>query len=261
MPKTSARKKSSKQPRRKPKGKPAPKAATRGKTLKARARTSARGKAARVRPSESGALRENGARDEGKAAVQIAPTAAPPAPLPKPARLLKDSKSTSAALGLLEKAIKLIHQREFRKARLELESLVDLYPGEAEIAARARTYIQICLREEAARQKRPPTNDELYALGVLEHNRGNYDAAIAYFRQSLERRPDSDYILYSLAASLALKGEPEAALECLKKAIDINEDNRVYAKNDSDFACLQDRADFSALLGLNPARPGAARRP
>ena len=261
MPKTTARKKASKQPQRKPKGKPAPKAATRGETPKARARTSARGKAARVRPAESGALRENGARDEGKAAAQIAPATAPPAPPPKPARLLKESKSTSAALNLLEKAIKLIHQKEFRKARLELESLVDLYPGEAEIAARARTYIQICLREEAARQKRPPTNDELYALGVLEHNRGNYDAAIAYFRQSLEKRPDSDYILYSLAASLALKGEPEAALECLKKAIDLNEDNRVYAKNDSDFACLQDRADFSALLGLDPARPGAARRP
>lgn len=259
MPKTTARKKTSRLAQRKPKGKPASKAATRGKTAKARARTSARGKAALARPAESGALRENGARDEGKSAVQIAPT--PPPPPPKPARLLKDSKSTSAALGLLEKAIKLIHQREFRKARLELESLVDLYAGEAEIAARARTYIQICLREEAARQKRPPTNDELYALGVLEHNRGNYDAAIAYFRQSLERRPDSDYILYSLAASLALKGEPEAALECLKKAIDLNEDNRVYAKNDSDFACLQDRADFSALLGLNPARAGATRRP
>lgn len=260
MPKTTARKKVSKLPRRKTKAKPAPKAAARGKSSKARARTPARGKPAPVRAAESRAI-ENAAREESKAPVLIAPAAAPAAPPPKPARLLRDSKSTSAALGLLEKAIKLIHQREFRKARLELESLVELYPGEAEIAARARTYIQICLREEAARQKRPPTNDELYALGVLEHNRGNYDAAIAYFRQALEKRPDTDYILYSLAASLALKGEFEAALEYLKKAIDLNEDNRVYAKNDSDFACLQDRAEFSALLGLNPAPAGATRRP
>jgi tetratricopeptide (TPR) repeat protein len=155
-------------------------------------------------------------------------------------------------LGLLEKAIKLIYQKEFKKARLELESLISDYSSEAEIVARARSYIQICQREENVRQKSAPTNDELYSLGVLEHNRGNYDAAIAYFRQSLLKRPNADYILYSLAASLALKGEADAALDNLKGAIELNDDNRVYAKNDADFSRLHTHRDFAALIGLNP---------
>jgi tetratricopeptide (TPR) repeat protein len=163
-------------------------------------------------------------------------------------------------LGLLEKAIKLLYQKEFRRARLELESLVSDYSSEAEIVARARSYIQICQREENVRQKAAPTNDELYSLGVLEHNRGNYDAAIAYFRQSLDKRPNADYIFYSLAASLALKGEPGAALENLKRAVELNEDNRVYAKNDADFSRLHSHRDFAALTGLNPVPAGEPSR-
>ena len=181
-------------------------------------------------------------------------------PLPQPdvqaPRLLRESKVTSAALSILEKAIKLIYQKDFRKAKLELESLISDYPSEAEIAARARSYLQICHREEGARAKSAASSDELYSVGVLEHNRGNYEAAIGYFRQCLARRSDADYVLYSLAASLALKGDAEAAIQSLKRAIELNEQNRVYAKNDSDFASLQSHLDYLILLGLNTGSGG-----
>lgn len=167
-------------------------------------------------------------------------------------RLLRQTKTTAAALALLEKGVELIFKKEFKKAKTELTSLLEQYPGELEILARARSYIQICDREEASLRKQPVSPDQLYTLGVMEHNKANYDAAISYFLQSLEKHPDADYIYYSVAASQAMKGDLAQSIENLKKAVELNQDSRIYAKNDSDFASLQSRKEFAELVGLTP---------
>ena len=168
--------------------------------------------------------------------------------------LLRQTKSTAAALSHLEKGIELIFKKEFRKALGELNSLCQSFPGETEILARARSYILICTREEASRNKHEANADQLYALGVMEHNKSNYDEAIAYYEQSLKSHPRGDYIYYSIAASLAMKGDLLKSMENLKKAIELNEDSRIYARNDDDFSALQDNDEFAELLGiLNPA--------
>jgi tetratricopeptide (TPR) repeat protein len=168
-------------------------------------------------------------------------------------RLLRPTKTTSAALALLEKGIGFIFQKEFKKARMELKTLVDSYPSETEILARARSYLQICDREEAQQKKTPVTTDQLYALGVLEHNRANYDLAINYFLESLRNHPNADYVYYSAAASMAMKGDLPNSIANLRKAIELNEDSRVYAKNDSDFSGLQANKEFAELVGITPA--------
>jgi tetratricopeptide (TPR) repeat protein len=174
------------------------------------------------------------------------------APIPDmPPRLLRQTKTTSAALALLEKGIGYIFQKDFKKARGEFRTLVETYPGELDILSRARSYLQICDREEAAQKKPAITADQLYALGVLEHNKANYDKAVSYFLQSIENHPDADYIYYSIAASLAMKGDLPGSLKNLRKAVGLNEDSRIYAKNDADFAALQTQKEFQALVGLN----------
>ncbi len=166
-------------------------------------------------------------------------------------RLLRQTKTTSAALALLEKGIELIFQKEFKKARNELKSLLETYPGELDILARTRSYIQICDREEAAQKKQSISTDQLYAFGVMEHNKANYDMAIAYFLQSIEKHPNADYVYYSVAASMAMKGNLVGSLENLRKAVELNEDSRVYAKNDTDFSILQSKKEFAELVGIN----------
>jgi tetratricopeptide (TPR) repeat protein len=170
--------------------------------------------------------------------------------------LLRESKATTAALGRLEKAIKGIYQKDFKKARAELKSLIEDHTGETEILARARSYLQICIREEAAHKKPAATNDQLYGLGVMEHNIGNYEGALANFRQSLDQRPGADYTHYSIASSLAMKGDALDAIRALRRAIELNEDNRIYAKNDSDFLSLHVHKEFADLVGLTPASVG-----
>ena len=171
-------------------------------------------------------------------------------------RLLRETKSTTIALGLLEKSIKLIYSKDLKKARAELKSLIESHPAEPEILARARTYLQICNREEASHKKPVIGNDQLYTLGVLEHNHGNYENAILYFRQSLEKNSKAEHVYYSLAASYALKGDIVAALLNLQKAVELNEENRIFAKNDEDFTPLHGHREFSELTGWNQPAGG-----
>jgi hypothetical protein len=42
------------------------------------------------------------------------------------------------------------------------------------------------------------------------------------------------------------------AIANLRKAIELNEDNRIYAKNDTDFSSLQNQKEFSDLVGISP---------
>ena len=179
----------------------------------------------------------------------------PAPPVIAPARLLHQTKTTSAALVLLGKGVELIFQKDFKKAKNELKSLLQSYPGELDILARARSYIQICEREDANIKRPAASADQLYALGILEHNKANYDAAISYFLQSLTKHPKADYIYYSIAASQAKKGDTAKSIENLRKAVALNEDSRIYAKNDADFSALQAEREFAELVGINPLLP------
>lgn len=171
--------------------------------------------------------------------------------LDDPTRLLRQTKTTAAALAHLEKGIEHIFQRDFKKARTELKTLLENYPGEMDILARARSYMQICDREEASQKKSVATADQLYAMGILEHNKANYDKAISYFQQSLAKHPNADYIYYSIAASLALKGDLQESIQKLRRAVELNEDSRIHAKNDSDFSALENQKEFLELVGAN----------
>ncbi len=210
-----------------------------------------------ARPAKAARAGTTGKHAVMAAQSKIRRSLTPPPPEPPPP-LLSDSKSTAAALARLEKGIKALYQKDFKKARNELNSLLEDYPAEPEILARARTYLQICAREEAAQKKPTITNDQLYGLGVMEHNRGNYDGALNYFHQSLAQRPDADFIHYSVASSLAMKGDALEAIQALRKAIELNEDNRVYAKNDSDFISLHVHKEFTDLVGLTPVSTGVS---
>jgi|WetSurMetagenome_2_1015567.scaffolds.fasta_scaffold64501_2 tetratricopeptide (TPR) repeat protein len=171
------------------------------------------------------------------------------APEPPP-HLLRQTKTTSAALALLEKGIGHLFKRDYKKARGEFRTLLESYPGEMDIIARARSYMQICDRDEAVQKKPAITADQLYATGVVEHNKANYDKAVSYFLQAIEKRPNADYIYYSAAASLAMKGDLTGSLKHLRKAVELKEESRFYAKNDSDFSSLQTQKEFLALVGL-----------
>jgi len=204
--------------------------------------------AARKKPAAAG-------KAEPIASTPAAQSTAPVLNEDAPSQLLRRNKTTASALAQLEKGIEFIHRKDFKKAIAELQSLTEKYKNETEITASARSYIDICRRGEARLKKTPPaTQNQTYAMGVMEHNKTNYDKAIAYFRQSLEGYPRADYIYYSIAASLALKGDVPEAIENLRKAVELNRDSLVHAKNDPDFSHLESNKEFLDLVGASASR-------
>ena len=188
-------------------------------------------------------------------AIKSAKTGSPVSQQDAPSPLIRRNKTTASALAQLEKGIEFIHRKDFKKAITELQSLIENYKNETGITATARGYIEICRRGEARRKKTPPaTENQAYALGVIEHNKTNYDKAIAYFKQSLERYPSADYIYYSIAASMALKGDVPVAVENLRKAVELNKDSLIHAKNDPDFDPLENNKEFLELIGVPAPR-------
>lgn len=222
------------------------------KALLSKKKVAATGTAKKNAPKSGKGLRKKAVVPEAKPkkspSATKANTAAPDSP---PPGLLRKTKSSEAALKHLEKAIELIYRKDFRKARSELKTLLHSFSQETEILARARSYILICDREESAQRKTETTAEQLYALGVMEHNNANYDQAVDYYLQSMKSNPDLDYIYYSMAASQAMKGDLGESLKNLRKAIELNRDSRIYARNDHDFDVLQENREFAELMGIS----------
>ena len=68
--------------------------------------------------------------------------------------------------------------------------------------------------------------------------------------------PKADYIHYALAALDCLTGEADSAMKNLKVAIELRPENRYHARNDEDFAFLQEDPRFTEML--YPEKDGSA---
>lgn len=64
-------------------------------------------------------------------------------------------------------------------------------------------------------------------IGVLFHNSGNYNRAIAYLRKALKENPNNATILGNLGNDLYLIGEYKEARPLLEKAVDLEGDNAI----------------------------------
>ncbi len=153
-----------------------------------------------------------------------------------------------------EEALRYFQQQKFHKAKQVLEKVLD-GPGK-ELADRAQMHLRICEQ----RISRPPTPvprtpEEHYQQGVAMMNLGRWDEAREHLLRARKLAPKSDYIYYAMAALDCLTGEAELAMENLKVAIDLRPENRYHARNDEDFAFLQEDPRFTELL--YPEREGS----
>jgi lipoprotein NlpI len=126
-----------------------------------------------------------------------------------------------------------------------------------ELADRAQMHLRICEQ----RISRPPSAnprgaEDHYHRGVAMMNLGHWDEAREHLERAKKLAPRADYVFYALAALDCLTGEADAALEKLKVAIDPRPENRYHARNDDDFAFLQEDPRFTELL--YPEREGYA---
>ncbi len=77
---------------------------------------------------------------------------------------------------------------------------------------------------------------------------GRIDEAKKEMQKGTEQNPDDPIIVYNAACFYSLLDDKKAAVENLKKAIEIGFENYNYIKHDPDLACLQEEPGFIELM-------------
>jgi tetratricopeptide (TPR) repeat protein len=160
-----------------------------------------------------------------------------------------------AQLKLYDEALSLFHQQKFAKAKSELEKVLE--GPSKELADRARMHLKITeQRMKPSHESNPKTVDEHYQRGVAMMNIGRWDDARESLDKARKAAPKADHVHYALAALDCLTGEADSAMKNLKVAIDLRPENRYHARNDEDFAFLQEDPRFTEML--YPEKEGSA---
>jgi mannose-6-phosphate isomerase-like protein (cupin superfamily) len=100
------------------------------------------------------------------------------------------------------------------------------------------------------------TPGEAYAVSAWEAagdaypiwQAGDHAKAAEILRSVVDEHPDAGIVLYNLACAETLAGEPDQALEHLRRSIELEERFREYARTDEDFATIRDRSEFRELV-------------
>jgi tetratricopeptide (TPR) repeat protein len=178
----------------------------------------------------------------------------PPAPSQRGGVELVDPR-VQAQLKLYDEALALFHQQKFAKAKQDLERVLE--GPSKELVDRARMHLKIVeQRMKPSHEQNPRNADEHYQRGVAMMNVGRWDDARESLDKARKAAPKADYIHYALAALDCLTGEADAAMKNLKVAIELRPENRYHARNDEDFAFLQEDPRFTELL--YPEKDGTA---
>ena len=159
-------------------------------------------------------------------------------------------------LSQYEEAVRSFQQQKFLKAK-ELLEKVAAGPSK-ELADRAQMHMRVCdqrINRVPGASVRSP--DEHYQQGVAMMNLGRWDEAREHLQRARKLAPKADHVHYAMAALDCLTGEADAAMQNLKLAIELRPENRYHARNDEDFAFLQEDPRFTELL--YPERESSTR--
>lgn len=146
-----------------------------------------------------------------------------------------------------EEALKHFQEQKFQKAKQVLEKVLE--GPTRELRDRAQVHLRICEQRIARTPAAPPKSaEDHYTQGVALMNLGRWDEAREHLDRARKAAPKADHIVYAMAALDCLTGEAESAMENLKLAIQLRPENRYHARNDEDFAFLQEDPRFTELL-------------
>lgn len=207
----------------------------------------------KARKASSGTSARSQAATRGSSNPQKKKNLAPPPPQRGGVELA--DPRVQAQLKLYDEALSLFHQQKFLRARQELEKVLE--GPSKELADRARMHIKIAdQRMKPSQEQTPRTAEDHYQRGVTMMNLGRWDEARESLDKARKQAPKADHIVYALAALDCLTGEADSALANLKIAIELRSANRYHARNDEDFAFLQEDPRFTELL--YPEKDGTA---
>ena len=177
---------------------------------------------------------------------------APPAPPRKP--------TFYEAIALYETGVRALQKHDFDGAAASFRAVVQRYPEERELLERARLYLRVCERETAQRPAGPQSPQERVYAATMALNAGDSETALSHLQRAIAQDPNSDHAHYILAVALSSGARKDDALRHLRRAVELNPENRSLALQDEDLEALRDHEEFHAVLDAPPAPDSAQRR-
>ena len=152
-------------------------------------------------------------------------------------------------VGAFTKANEKYFKGDYKGAKAAFEELLTVEDLNTTIADRCRSFIASCDTKLDDSEAKLETADEFYLHGLYCHNNADYDQAEKHFATAIKMSADNDVYQFSLACTYAAQGDRNLAVETLEKAMSINEDNKVYARNSAEFQKLAEvHEDVAELI-------------
>ena len=169
--------------------------------------------------------------------------------------------SHERAVETFERGFKALQQRQYDRAASALRAVLAGFPDEKEMQERARVYLSICDRQ-AAGAGRPRSFEERMNAATVAINRGAFDDAVRLLRDLESDNAQSDHVQYLLTVALTSTGDVDKALSHLRRAIELNPENRFLSTADVDLEPLRQHSAFLAALDppSSHRRTGAKKR-
>jgi tetratricopeptide (TPR) repeat protein len=95
---------------------------------------------------------------------------------------------------------------------------------------------------------------EYWAPFVADYNAGNYEPVAEGLREVLANDPPFPMLYYNAACVESMLGRKEDALAHLRRAVELRDDMRKWAENDSDLDAIRGEPEFVELFGEAAAR-------
>lgn len=157
-----------------------------------------------------------------------------------------DRADHTQAYQSFQSAMQFMQQGRYDKAIPLFDGLLN--GGPIELMERSRVYLVACKRHMAPLERDFASNEEQYDYAISLVNTGYYEEAREQLEMILDRSPEADFAYYGLAVLSSITGAAESCLESLGKAIQLNPQNRLQARADSDFQEMNDDPRFTELL-------------
>lgn len=169
-------------------------------------------------------------------------------PAPKP--VAKPDPRFTQAVQNYEAGLKAMQTHKFDKAKAALTKVLE--GPSKELADRARVHLNTCNQQLGRITNTFRTPEEHYDYAISLMNSGDYDGTRIHLDKLIKAHPKADYAVYGMAVLDGLTNHVEDCLRHLQQAIRLNPANRFQARNDSDFAQMNDDPRFTELLYPEP---------
>lgn len=169
--------------------------------------------------------------------------------MPRSSQGKKDSsiKSNKEFIDRFEQAMRAMQEGKYEKAKAGFDQLA--LDGPFEMKDRSIVFARACEKELGkTRTVEFSTTEERYDYAVFLLNQGDYEDAREHIDAILAQHPELDYAHYGAALLASATGQVEECLQHLSRSIELNAQNRVQARRDTDFIDMADDPRFTEML-------------